>query len=197
MKKRRYSKSAYEDILTTADDFFYKKGYSASSLAEILSSSGSHKASFYHHFPTKSDLAKAYIRRRTDHFLESMQTLMDRNSDYKKFAKEWVRVLKVQALEGELQGCSLGNLRTQALMDEELFEEIKVLTERWLKAVHLFVEKNREEGRIPKSVNSETVAKRFLISFEGTVQMFQLTGDIWYIERLETEWLASAELDKK
>ncbi|TGM58905.1 TetR/AcrR family transcriptional regulator [Leptospira adleri] len=196
MKKRRYSKSAYEDILTTADDLFYNKGYSASSLAEILASSGSHKASFYLHFPTKSDLAKAYIRRRTDQFLESMQVLMDKNPDYRKFVKAWVRALKEQAIAQELQGCSLGNLRTQALMDEELAEEIKILTERWLEAVRHFIKKNIQEGTIPKSIDSEIAAKRFLISFEGTVQMFQLTGDLWYLERLETEWLASAGFDK-
>lgn len=59
MKKQ--SGSPAERILEVASDLFYKQGYRATGINEVIKESGVAKATFYHHFPTKDDLCYAYI----------------------------------------------------------------------------------------------------------------------------------------
>src|SRR5438045_2759660 len=53
---------ARQRILKTAQDLFYRQGYRATGINEIIAKSGVAKATFYAHFPSKSDLALAYVK---------------------------------------------------------------------------------------------------------------------------------------
>jgi len=52
---------ARERILATARDLFYRNGYRATGINEIIRKSGVAKATFYAHFPSKESLAYAYV----------------------------------------------------------------------------------------------------------------------------------------
>ena len=52
---------ARERILDVATDLFYQQGYRATGINEVIEKSGVAKATFYKHFPSKDDLAAAYL----------------------------------------------------------------------------------------------------------------------------------------
>lgn len=62
MKTARTESEAYQRILATASDLFYRNGYRATGINEIIEKSGVAKATFYAHFPSKDALALAYVR---------------------------------------------------------------------------------------------------------------------------------------
>src|SRR4051812_2226199 len=62
MKDRRTGREAYQRILETACDLFYRNGYRATGINEIIDKSGVAKATFYANFPSKEDLALAYMK---------------------------------------------------------------------------------------------------------------------------------------
>jgi len=53
--------SPVERIMAVAADLFYKQGYRATGVNEVIDKSGVAKATFYSHFPAKDDLAVAYL----------------------------------------------------------------------------------------------------------------------------------------
>ena len=53
---------ARKRILNTARDLFYRNGYRATGINEIIKKSGVAKATFYDHFPSKESLALAYVK---------------------------------------------------------------------------------------------------------------------------------------
>jgi AcrR family transcriptional regulator len=55
-----------ERIMSVAADLFYKQGYRATGVNEVIEKSGVAKATFYSHFPSKDDLALAYLRQLKD-----------------------------------------------------------------------------------------------------------------------------------
>jgi AcrR family transcriptional regulator len=52
---------ARERILATAARLFFERGYSEVGINEIIDASGSAKATFYHHFPSKQSLCQAWL----------------------------------------------------------------------------------------------------------------------------------------
>jgi AcrR family transcriptional regulator len=55
--------SPVERIMAVAADLFYTQGYRATGVNEVIEKSGVAKATFYSHFPSKDDLAAAYLER--------------------------------------------------------------------------------------------------------------------------------------
>lgn len=53
---------ARERILKKAEELFYRQGYQATGINQIIDESGVAKATFYAHFPSKDDLCLAYLR---------------------------------------------------------------------------------------------------------------------------------------
>jgi len=62
MNRRLNGSAARQRILDTATDLFYRQGYRATGVNEIIAKSGVAKATFYAHFPAKETLALAYVQ---------------------------------------------------------------------------------------------------------------------------------------
>src|SRR5436190_23947816 len=62
MKNELLESPARQRILKTAQNLFYRNGYRATGINEIIDKSGVAKATFYAHFPSKEDLVLEYIR---------------------------------------------------------------------------------------------------------------------------------------
>ena len=56
-------KDTRERILETAQTLVLKKGFSATSLDDIIKATGVTKGAFYHHFSSKGDLAQKLVER--------------------------------------------------------------------------------------------------------------------------------------
>jgi len=63
IKIQKPAGSPVERILAVAEDLFYRQGYRATGVNEVIEKSGVAKATFYSHFPAKDDLAEAYLER--------------------------------------------------------------------------------------------------------------------------------------
>jgi AcrR family transcriptional regulator len=75
MAIRRSSETVREEILAAAYELFGQKGVRAVPVDAIIARAGVAKATFYHHFPSKEALVKAFLQRReqlwTREFLEA------------------------------------------------------------------------------------------------------------------------------
>jgi AcrR family transcriptional regulator len=59
-------KSRREDVIAAAVKLFYREGVGSVGVDTIAESAGVSKMTLYNHFPSKDDLAAAYLRRRDD-----------------------------------------------------------------------------------------------------------------------------------
>jgi AcrR family transcriptional regulator len=64
-----------ERIMSVASELFYRQGYRATGINEVIAKSGVAKATFYRHFPSKDDLGLAYLQRLRDGWI----ALVDRS----------------------------------------------------------------------------------------------------------------------
>ena len=115
--------SSKEKILQVACDSFYRNGYQATSVDDIIREAGVSKSNFYYHFKSKEDLGLAVLDQRKEDF----QAVLGRTLDNPALSPQ-ARLLQflaflVEAQESRLEkgGCPFGNLVAEMAEHSERF----------------------------------------------------------------------------
>ena len=69
------SNQTYEDILSTAYDFFIEKGYEKTSVQDIINELGISKGAIYHYFKSKAEILQSVLlleKEKADIYLDKL-----------------------------------------------------------------------------------------------------------------------------
>lgn len=102
-------------ILDAAAQLLYRRGYSGTSIEDIVAASGVSKSNFYYHFPSKEDLGLAVLAVRKEALDRLMSaTLRDPGrSPTSRLASFMAALLDYQESELDRHGCPFGNLAAE------------------------------------------------------------------------------------
>ncbi len=78
MEKEAARGAARERIVQTALDLFYRQGYLATGINQVIAEAGVSKNTFYYYFPSKEDLCLAYLQERHKVWTGWLQATIDR-----------------------------------------------------------------------------------------------------------------------
>lgn len=170
-------------IIDKIATIFNKKGYAATSIADMTGATGLTKGSIYGNFENKDAIALAVF----NHNARSLSTLLARkislaDSSYQKlnavldfYRNNW----KVFFANG---GCPLINTATEA--DDQLpFLMIPVQNSlnEWAKKVIEIIELGKQSGEFKSQVASESYAQAFLILLEGGLLLAKTMNNEQYL----------------
>jgi AcrR family transcriptional regulator len=177
--KDRTDSEAYQRILKTACDLFYRNGYRATGINEIIEKSGTAKATFYAHFPSKESLALAYVKfmnetesRNTEAGLEKYPGPYEKLLGLLEFSIAWSR-------ERDYRGCTYLNISSE-LPDHahpvrqesrKHYETLRSLVGRLMKELKV------KRGSAWKERDAEKLADDYLLIFAGALAMAQVYHD--------------------
>jgi TetR/AcrR family transcriptional repressor of nem operon len=161
-----------ERIVEAARDLFFKQGYVATGVAQILKVSNANSGSLYYFFPSKEDLLVAV--------LEKYQTLpeprvlkpaFERSDDpiEKLFAVlEGYRLL-LEATDFDL-GCPIGNLALEVSNSQPAARRLIIENfKAWCDAIRRLIEDAAD--RLPRDVEADALATHVLATMEGSVML--------------------------
>lgn len=179
-----------ERLIQAAIDLFYRRGYAAVSVNEIIAESETHKASFYRHFAGKEDLAREYLAVQRTRFEATLAQLMARAEDPRDFVRRWCALLQRSARSEGYAGCPLARLLgSLGEAGGELQAEAKGVLESWLNLLEKYFADELHAGRLHHRAEPRNVAERFMRLYQGAAQLFVITGDAGQFRRLEEEML--------
>ncbi|XAY05213.1 putative HTH-type transcriptional regulator YxaF [Paraconexibacter sp. AEG42_29] len=85
-----------------------RKGYTATSVTEILNAAGATNGSLYHHFPGgKEDLARATVQGAGEQILRYVQHLLDTSDDVAAAAQAWIDAMIAALRADPRDGCPI------------------------------------------------------------------------------------------
>lgn len=108
---------ARERILATASRLFFERGYSEVGINEIIDSSETAKATFYHHFPSKQSLCKAWLESVHDRWEECQREILNAPGDPVAKVEQFFRDLGGLMTQSNFRGCPYTN--TAVVVSEE------------------------------------------------------------------------------
>lgn len=95
-----------DGVLNIAADIFLQEGFDRASVAEIARIAGSSKETLYSRFPTKAELFKAVIFRKTEVLLQEFSRVLAKNLPVEEVLKQYGRNLLEFMLLPEMQRLS-------------------------------------------------------------------------------------------
>ncbi|WP_244894544.1 TetR/AcrR family transcriptional regulator [Leptospira alexanderi] len=188
----------YDRLMTSALDLFYRRGYSGTSTNQLIADSGTHKASFYRYFQSKEEIALEYLKLQGENFEDGLRRMMDRSSSFVEFIHIWNSLLLKQVKSGKFLGCPIARFLNSVEEGNERFELVadKILR-CWIQIFESYFEDEKKKGHLDPSLDSLSAAKKILKLFQGSSQLFWITGRSEYFRELKMEMLEVLDLNKK
>jgi TetR/AcrR family transcriptional repressor of nem operon len=188
---------ARSKILGAAATLLEQRGYSALGVAEICTTAGVPKGSFYYFFESKQALALTVIdehwasqRRQWVELLGSDRDPLQRLRDVFE-ATELVQRTGQQKV-GQVVGCLFGNLALElSTQAEEIRGRLQEIFEAQIDLIEQVVIEAKELGRVGPSVDTREAARSMIAQLEGRALLAKLLNDP---AQLETLWRNSLDL---
>ena len=174
MKKGEESR---QRLICCAAELFWKNGYSATGINEILTRTGLPKGSFYFYFKSKDELAVEVIAYYQSIILEHFQVLSV-EKDWKDFVNAAFDYLLNRTENQVFSGCPL------AVMGMETAFYKPEIAARYMDALKefqkLFYDVLLQSG-LPGN-HAEILSQRFLAMYQGEILLGRISSDISYLE---------------
>lgn len=158
---------------------FWRQGYEASSLQDLLGAMGLSRSSFYQAFESKPALFKRCIQFYRQGLVDELQSKLRKTGSGKAFIQTLFRdVAKETTGPDGRRGCLLMNTASEfAQSDPEIADlvsnSIKNLTRVFEKAV----KQGQQQGDIPSDRNSHVLANYLVSSMSGLRNMVKAGAD--------------------
>jgi AcrR family transcriptional regulator len=167
---------ARQRILDTARQLFYRNGYRATGINEIIRKSGVAKATLYAHFPSKESLAYAYVEsmnreenRVMEEFLKRFPGAYEKLIGLLEFLIPWSR-------ERDYRGCAYLNISSEIT---DPANPVRRESRDHYLAVRRLVGQLMQELKKTRGVSwrhrdAEQTADDFMLIFSGALAMAQV-----------------------
>lgn len=99
-----------DDIVTAADDLFYRQGFDHTSFADIAGAVGVSRGNFYYHFRTKDEILDAVIGRRLENTRAMLAEWTAQSRTPELRIRSFIRILIVNQTKIMAWGCPVGTL---------------------------------------------------------------------------------------
>lgn len=168
-----------EALLQAGVEVLTEKGFSASSIEEILTKVGVPKGSFYHFFASKETFGAALIARYDAYFSQKLDRfLLDEGMAPLHRLRAFINNAKSGMKRFDYhRGCLVGNLgQEMAHLPDTLRLQVRAVFENWEGRVALCLEAAKHQGEIGQDADCKRLAAYFWIAWEGAVLRAKLDG---------------------
>ncbi|MEQ9366327.1 MAG: TetR/AcrR family transcriptional regulator [Leptospirales bacterium] len=183
-----------ERIVAAALELFYRRGYSSTSVDQIIERAGAYKKSFYRYFPTRDDLGREYLDRQGTFFLKFFKGMLERYDEFEDFLRAWMRILRREVRSGVFLGCPFAFFAAdlKGLVpgpDREKFNQaLARVVELRRRQLSIYLRRCKVDGRtLPAGYPVRELADRVILVYQGGIGLYAISGDDAYIRRLEKE----------
>ena len=175
-----------ERIRETARSLFYRQGFGETGINQIIAEAGASKKSFYAHYPSKDDLGEAYLTEQGRYYLKFFRSLGERYSRFEDFARVWAYTLRKEIAYDRYRGCPFANFAAQSLAQQSRFQPgLKKLVLDLEHFLREYLGRCTFRGRRIRREHVKGAAAHMLLSYEGAVQLWLMTGEIRYIDYMQ------------
>ena len=147
-------------------DAFWKKGYEATSLAELCACTGLHKGSLYQSFGDKHQLFMQALEHYVEkEFREVAAIAFESDSPLENIR---VVVKKICDIAGQEKGCLMVNSMVElAPHDPEVKALIRKAVEKRLRVLTAMIAKAQEAGEIRPGLEPSKLARQLMVTLAG------------------------------
>ena len=181
MKKGKESR---QHLIECAAELFWKNGYSATGISEILKQTGLPKGSFYFYFKSKDDLATAVTEYYQKILLEQFRSSSQRN-DWESFIEEIFDYLFGRATGQTFAGCPYAVMGMETALSKPAVAS--VFMEGLKKFEQIFQEVLLYSGLSPD--HAKILSQRMLSIYQGYLLLERISNNTFFLKNARKNML--------
>lgn len=173
-----------ERILETASELFYKQGYRATGINEVIKQSGVAKATFYNHFPAKDDLCLAYLEMHSDEEKLSITEQIQAKRTPRARLLAVIEAIQPWLESNDMRGCEYLNTVAEVPDPENPLRRKGREHYEWLRGLlrELAEELITSEPKQYGEMNARTLADDYMAILVGAIALTEVYHDTWPIK---------------
>jgi TetR/AcrR family transcriptional repressor of nem operon len=167
-------------IIGHATLLIYEKGYTKTTIDDVIAAAGVTKGSFYFHFPSKEELGYAVIENASEHILGNLKKTLDRTdlTPYERIEAMLAETRGIVEAADCTRGCILGNLALEtSQMGDGFRERIARTFRNWSELIASELEEMKEAGELPPDFDCSEYADFAISALEGGIMISKVTLD--------------------
>jgi TetR/AcrR family transcriptional repressor of nem operon len=180
-------------VLDKAVELFWKKGYEATSLEQLLAAMGMGKGSMYHNFGNKREVFKLTLNRFSQKFIGWLDTELTKAKDPIAFIKDYFRGIPKQGADDHKKGCFLGNTVAElACIDPGLEKLAAEHLERMEGIFYKHIKNAQQLGKLKSKEDARLLARHLINLWNGlniTRRMYSSPKDLVPLVELQLKML--------
>ncbi len=167
------------EILTKAMNLFWKQGYSATSIQDLVTHLGINRASLYDTFGDKEQLFKKSFALYRKQNIDRINQLFQSQPNVREgFSKLFNEAIDEAMLDDDRKGCFAVNNTTELVPNNN--ECLEILSSNWRDFENLFYEylkKGQAKGQISEGKDLRAMASYLLILYNGIQVVSKINSD--------------------
>ena len=167
------SSAAKQRIIETASDLFYRQGYNATGINQIIEEAAVAKATMYQHFESKEDLLYEYLASTASATNVALYRAQESHKTVRQKVAALFDFLQDFAAQTSCNGCNFLNISAEIPAGNSRIRG--VLTRQKDEVRTLFTNILRSEGK-------EKLADEIYLIFDGAMAVCKLYNDAWPVE---------------
>jgi TetR/AcrR family transcriptional repressor of nem operon len=165
-------------IISAAAELVYVKGVAATTLSEILISSGTSKSQFRAHFIDKDDLVRAVIAFRAREVLDKQTRRLEKIDSLRGLEQWRDALLQRNVLRRGAWGCELGSLSSELSdSDDDARRQLLEAFRDWEQLLTGAFERMRSNGALRDDIDPPAMATSVMAAVQGGYLLAQLARD--------------------
>ncbi len=178
------SEKTKQFIVATVAPIFNKKGYAATSLADLTKATGLTKGSIYGNFKDKNQVAQEAFKYNLSELSNKVKVYQSGQTGAYALLQAFFEFYeKEYAVVMENGGCAMLNAAVDSdYTNPELRTLVKDAFGSWFQTIADLVVKGQEQGTIKNGVDAGVFSGMCLALIEGSLLLTKATGDSRYIK---------------
>ena len=172
--------TARDRIVRTAARLFVERSYHAVGVDELCAAADVRKGSFYHHFASKADLAKAVL----DLHASAFEARLASDADMTPADKLYAVADAIGAIQGDFEaqfgrvvGCPFGNLAAElATTDEEVRAHVSAKLADMERELAVVCREAADAGVLREGSDPDALAHALLAQYQGMILLAKVNA---------------------
>lgn len=174
-------------IIDAASELFYRQGYQATTIDQIIKQSGVSRPTVYSHFATKEELCLVYLKNKRKKDLDSLkESIRQKNTDFGKFMGV-INFVREAMLSTIFRGCGYFNMISE-FPDEQhvIVKEARVYVDGFREIIADGVKGLQSSNSKYKKIDIEQMTDVYYLIVCGAIMACQEYREAWPLDRAVT-----------
>ena len=155
---------ARQRIIDAASELFYQNGIRATGIATIISHAGVARATFFHHFPAKSDLVVAWLQQPASRWFDRIRTELDaKNQSPANRLFSFFDLLGEWFAQDDFRGCAFQNAAAET---PEAAHALRQATHDYTLEIQQYLRRTAADAGLS---NSARIAEQLNLLAQGAI----------------------------